>query len=91
MIISDETVECRQFQADESVDELKEQKTNDSNHALTLNLQIRNRVFQSTKSVQDNFERFFGNINDKTNGHLFKHTSDGDLNVILAVNDNGLL
>lgn len=51
---------------------------------------MRNSALQSTKSVQDSFEQFFGNIIEKTNGRLFSHIDDADLNVVLAVNDNGL-
>lgn len=77
-------------QSNESVHDFKEPDTKDSSHALVLNLEMRNSVLQSTKSVHDNFERFFGNIIEKTDGHLFSHMDDPNLNVVLAVNDNGL-
>lgn len=91
ILILDELVEGRSYQSEESVSDFNEPNTKDSNQAFIINLEIRNKVLQSAKSVKDNLERFLSNIMVETNGRLFSNTDGENINVALAVNDNGLL
>lgn len=51
---------------------------------------MRKIVMQSIESVKENFEKFLGNIHEKTNGSVFSHREDTQFTVVLAANDNGL-
>ncbi|CAC5363816.1 unnamed protein product [Mytilus coruscus] len=86
----DEINESRSYPSDESVEDFREPNAKNSGLALILNLEMRKRVMQSKELVKENFERFLGNIYERTNGSVFSHRDDTPFNVVLAENDNGL-
>ncbi|XP_063400124.1 uncharacterized protein LOC134684747 [Mytilus trossulus] len=77
----DEINECP---SNEIAEDVREQ----SDISLVLNLEMGKRVMQSNESVKENFERFLGNIYERTNGSVFSHREDTPFNVVLAENDN---